>query len=114
MFYIRPIAFHENHQHAIQHMSIEIEYFLCNLRRLLITFEKIAICGHHFEKLIICKRIIFQKSNQLKNKDKNNWAGPQMPTTKNIERQMVSVGDPISQKKATSGFTWEKIPSKTK
>ena len=24
------------------------------------------------------------------------WAGPQMPTTKNIERQMVSVGDPIS------------------
>ena len=25
-----------------------------------------------------------------------NWAGPQMPTTKNIERQMVSVGDPNS------------------
>ena len=33
----------------------------------------------------------------------------QMPTTKNIERQMVSVGDPISQKNATSGFTWEKF-----
>ena len=31
-----------------------------------------------------------------------------MPTTKNIERQMISVGDPISQKKATSGFTWDR------
>ena len=29
-------------------------------------------------------------------------AGPQMPTTKNIERQMVSVGDQISQKNSTS------------
>ena len=36
-------------------------------------------------------------------------AGPQMPTTKNIERQMVSVGDQISQKNSTSGFTWPKI-----
>ena len=42
------------------------------------------------------------------------WAGPQMPTTRNIERQMVSVGDPISQKNATSGFTWKKISNKTK
>ena len=32
-------------------------------------------------------------------------AGPQMPTTKNIERQMVSVGDPISQKNSICGFT---------
>ena len=39
-------------------------------------------------------------------------AGPQMPTTKNIERQMVSVGDPISQN-STSGFTWDRIQSKT-
>ena len=38
----------------------------------------------------------------------------QMPTTKNIERQMFSVGDPISQKNSTSGFTWDRIPSKTK
>ena len=30
------------------------------------------------------------------------------------ERQMVSVGDLISQKKTTSGFTWDRIPSKTK
>jgi len=37
-----------------------------------------------------------------------------MPTTKNIERQMFSVGDPISQKNSTSGFTWDRIPSKTK
>ena len=29
-----------------------------------------------------------------------------MPTTKNIERQMVSVGDPISQKNSASSFTW--------
>ena len=35
------------------------------------------------------------------------WAGPQTPTTKNIERQMVTVGDPISQKYSTSGFTWD-------
>ena len=41
-------------------------------------------------------------------------AEAQMSTTKNIERQMVSVGDPISQKNATSGFTWDRIPSKTK
>ena len=41
-------------------------------------------------------------------------ADTKMPTTKNIERQMGSVGDPISQKNATSGFTWERIPSKTK
>ena len=41
-------------------------------------------------------------------------AGPWMPTTKNIERQMVSVGDQISQKNATSGLTWDRIPSKTK
>ena len=40
-------------------------------------------------------------------------AGGQTSTTKNIERQMVSVGDPISQKNATSGFTWDRIPSKT-
>ena len=40
-------------------------------------------------------------------------ADAQMPTTKNIERQMVSVGDPISEKNATSGFTWDRIPSKT-
>ena len=39
-------------------------------------------------------------------------AGGQTSTTKNIERQMVSVGDPISQKNATSGFTWDKILSK--
>ena len=45
---------------------------------------------------------------------REGWAGPQMPTTKNIERQMFSVGDPISQKNSTSGFTWDRIPSKTK
>ena len=27
---------------------------------------------------------------------------------------MVSVGDQISQKNATSGLTWDRIPSKTK
>ena len=32
-----------------------------------------------------------------------------MPTTKNIERQMVSVGDPISLKNARSGFTWDSL-----
>ena len=37
----------------------------------------------------------------------------QMPITKNIERQMVSVGDQGSKKSSTSGFTWDKIPSKT-
>ena len=31
-------------------------------------------------------------------------ADAQMPTTKNIERQMVSVGDPISEKNATFGL----------
>ena len=41
------------------------------------------------------------------------WADTKMPPTKNIERQMGSVGDPISQKNATSGFTWDRIPSKT-
>ena len=41
----------------------------------------------------------------------NHWADAQMPTTKNIERQMVSVGDPISQKNATSGFTWVFVAS---
>jgi len=40
-------------------------------------------------------------------------ADTKMPTTKNIERQMVSIGDSISQKNATSGFTWDRIPSKT-
>ena len=30
-----------------------------------------------------------------------------MPTTKNIETQMVSAGDQISQKNSTSTFTWE-------
>ena len=41
-------------------------------------------------------------------------ADAQMPSTKNSVRQMVSVGDPISQKNETSGFTWDRIPSKTK
>jgi len=44
----------------------------------------------------------------------NYRAGPQMPTTKNIERQVVSVGDPISRKNSTPAFTWDRIPSKTK
>ena len=37
-------------------------------------------------------------------------ADAQMPTNKNIERQMVSVGNPISQKIETSGFTWPRWP----
>ena len=37
-----------------------------------------------------------------------NWAGPQMPTTKNIERQF-SVGDPISRKNSTSAFTGSRV-----
>ena len=41
-------------------------------------------------------------------------ADAKMPTTKNIERQMFSVGDPISQKNSTSGFTLDGIPCKTK
>ena len=41
-------------------------------------------------------------------------ANAQMPTTKNIKRQMVSVGDPISQKNSTSASTRDRIPSKTK
>ena len=44
----------------------------------------------------------------------NVRADAKMPTTKNIERQMFSVGDQISQKNSTSGFTWDRIPSKTK
>ena len=40
-------------------------------------------------------------------------ADAQMPTTKNIERQMVSVGDQVSKKNSTSRFTWDRILSKT-
>ena len=43
----------------------------------------------------------------------SDWADTQMPTTKNIEKQMVSVGDQVSKKNSTSGFTWDGIPSKT-
>ena len=42
------------------------------------------------------------------------WADTKMPTTKNIQRQMGSVGDQVSKKNSTSGFTWDRIPSKTK
>ena len=42
------------------------------------------------------------------------WADTKMPTTKNIERQMGSIGDPISQENSTSGFNWDRIASKTK
>ena len=41
-------------------------------------------------------------------------ADAKMPNTKNIERLTVSVGDQISKKKSTSGFTWDRISSKTK
>ena len=41
------------------------------------------------------------------------WADAQMPTIKNIVRQMVSVGDQVSKKNSTSGFNWNRIPSKT-
>ena len=57
--------------------------------------------------------MLFSAEEEVDN-TKNFRADAKMPTTKNIERQMFSVGDPISQKNSTSGFTWDRIPSKTK
>ena len=50
---------------------------------------------------------IIDSDPKVHSETKNFRADTQMPTTKNIERQMVSVGDPISQITATSSTSFQ-------